>query len=87
MKKTKTAKTFAIFALLGIIISIVGTWILVLTTPTHEYGGNEPALTPDALNEIISNSKVEISNEVWEDVSDKIKVETDTTELWTWTVQ
>ncbi|MCD5380648.1 hypothetical protein LR004_01865 [Candidatus Gracilibacteria bacterium] len=55
MKKGKTAKAFAIFALLGIIISIVGTGILVLTTPSHQ-----PELTPDALQDIINDSNVEV---------------------------
>ena len=58
MKKWKTAKAFAIFALLGIIISIVGTWILVLTTPSHQ-----PELTPDALQDIINDSNVEVTVE------------------------
>lgn len=54
MKKTKTAKAFAIFALLGIIISIVGTGILVFTAPSHQQ-----TLTQEELQKILENTKVE----------------------------
>ncbi len=70
MKKWKTAKAFAIFALLGIIISIVGTWILVLTTPSEPQ-----ALTQDALQDIINNSNVEVDAS-----TDNVQVETITAE-------
>jgi len=65
MKKTKTAKAFAIFALLWIILSIVWTWILVLTS--GENTGNYPSetLTQDKLQEILNNSTVETTVKVW----------------------
>ncbi len=65
MKKTKTAKVFAIFALLGIVLSIVWTWILVLTS--GENGSNYPseALTQEKLQEILDNNKIETTVKVW----------------------
>ncbi len=56
MKKTKTAKVFAILALLWIWISIVGTGILILTTPSQT---EQAPLTQEKLQEILDSSKVE----------------------------
>jgi len=56
MKKTKTAKVFAILALLWIWISIVGTGILILTTPSQT---TQETLSPEKLQEILKKSKVE----------------------------
>lgn len=65
MKKTKTAKAFAIFALLGIIVSIVGTGILVLTTPSNNSAYPE-TLTQEWLQDILDNAKVEATTvKVW----------------------
>ena len=58
MKKTKTAKAFAIFALLGIILSIVWTGILVLTSSQETDHSYNNTLTPEKLQEILKNNPV-----------------------------
>ncbi|MDQ7009426.1 MAG: hypothetical protein Q9M94_04005 [Candidatus Gracilibacteria bacterium] len=62
MKKNKTVKVFAILGLLGIIASVVGTGILVLTSPTEPqtYEINNQELTPENLQKIIDQNKVEV---------------------------
>jgi len=73
MKKTKTAKAFAIFALLGIIVSIVGTWILVLTSPSHT---QQPTLNQEQIDKILEESNINIETSV--ESLDWVKVEADT---------
>jgi len=53
MSKKKATKIIAIFALLGIIFWIVGTWLLIIfgnnyETPSHQ-------LTPEQLQELIED--------------------------------
>jgi len=67
MKKNKTVKLFAILGLLWIIVSVVGTGILILTTPSESqvYEINNES-TPVNLQDIIDKNKVEINVWTWE---------------------
>ena len=67
MKKNKTVKLFAILGLLWIIVSVVGTGILILTTPSEPqvYEINNES-TPVNLQDIIDKNKVEINVWTWE---------------------
>lgn len=69
-KKNKIVKVFALLGLLWIVVSVVWTWILILTTPsepqTYQIQDNNNDLTKEALQKIIDENKVEIKTSTWE---------------------
>ena len=69
-KKNKIVKVFALLGLLWIVVSVVWTWILILTTPSepqiYQIQDNNNDLTKEALQKIIDENKVEINTSTWE---------------------
>ena len=69
-KKNKTVKLFAILGLLWIIVSVVWTWVLILTTPSepqiYKKNNNSNSLSQEDLEKIIKQNKVEIKSGTWE---------------------
>ena len=69
-KKNKTVKLFAILGLLWIIVSVVWTWILILTTPSepqiYKVNNDSNSLSQEDLEKIIKENKVEIKSGTWE---------------------
>ena len=69
-KKNKTVKIFAILGLLWIIVSVVWTWILILTTPSepqiYKVNNDSNSLSQEDLEKIIKENKVEIKSGTWE---------------------
>jgi len=69
-KKNKIVKVFALLGLLWIVVSVVWTWILILTTPSepqiYQIQDNNNDLTKEALQKIIDENKVEIKTSTWE---------------------
>ena len=60
-KKNIMVKMLAVFALIGIIISIIGTAILVITSGGwSSLNQQEPTLTPQQLQEIINSQSSSI---------------------------
>lgn len=72
MRRKSSAKIVAIFALLWIILSIIGTWILILFSWNENNGDT---LTQEQLQELInkSNSGADIKTSTW--VSDDTEIE------------
>ena len=71
MKKNKTVKIFAILWLLGIIVSVVWTWILVLTSTSQSTQDQVKTFKVDwkdniDLQKIIDQNKVEVKVWTWE---------------------
>ncbi len=76
-KKQRTAQIFAIFALLGIILSVVGTWLLVLTGWSYDtwYSDGWAEVSQEQIQQII-----EAANSWWETPTvtvDWVEVETE----------
>ena len=72
MKKNKTVKIMAIFALFWIIIWVVWTGILILTSPKVETEKNENVykinnnnISEEEMKKIIDKSKVKINTFTW----------------------
>lgn len=69
-KKNKIVKVFALLGLLWIVVSVVWTWVLILTTPSepqiYQIQDNNNDLTKEALQKIIDENKVEIKTSTWE---------------------
>jgi hypothetical protein len=55
MKRNKASKIFAILALLGILLSIAGTWLLILTAPDAP-ADQRNVLTPEKLQELLDKN-------------------------------
>ena len=72
MRRKSSAKIVAIFALLWIILSIIGTWILIFFSWEKN---NTETLTQEQLQELInkSNSGAVIETNTW--VSDDTEIE------------
>ena len=76
MKKNKTVKIFAILWLLGIIVSVVWTWILVLTSTSQSTQEQVKTFDPETfkvdwndnvdLQKIIDQNEVEVKVWTWE---------------------
>ena len=76
MKKNKTVKIFAILWLLGIIVSVVWTWILVLTSTSQSTQEQVKTFDPKTftvdwkdnvdLQKIIDQNEVEVKVWTWE---------------------
>lgn len=67
MKKNKTVKLFAILGLLWIGISVVWTWIIILTQPKQlePYKINN-TFNQEELQKIIDKDNIEIKVGTWE---------------------
>lgn len=75
-KKNTAAKVFAIFALLWIVISVVGTGILVLTTPSTPT--QQVTLTPEEVQDLINqngNTTVTVDGEEVSTENDSLSIE------------
>ena len=64
-KKNKTVKIFAILGLLGILTSVIWTWILILTSPSEPQTykiNNTKTLTQEDLQKIIDQNNIEVKD-------------------------
>lgn len=65
MKKKKTVQIFAILGLLWIIVSVVWTWLLVVTAPTQSTENNTKDLTQEDLQKIIDQNNIKVKSWSW----------------------
>ena len=78
-KKNKIVTVFAVLALMGIIISVIGTGIIVFMWPNHQYQNQERVFSQEELQKILQDSNInaEVTTESGEAANITIKDSTE----------